>query len=344
MRKILVFLVLLLCPLAAHAEDKLLFAADLIRHGDRTPLSEFPAEPHVWPLGFGQLTPRGMRQEYNLGAAMRAEYVDRYHLLPSSYTVGTLYVRSSDVDRTLMSAQCVLAGLYPHGTGPVSPDDGKPALPDFAQPIPVHTVAAGGDTLIIPDRNSLDEIVARHVKTLPQWKAREAALRPEFPRWSKVLGVKINGLEDLIGIGDALYIRSLYNVPPPSALSADDVKTLIDAFRWTFIEKFRPAEVGQAVKLLTRQLASYIADAADGKTPLKYVLVSGHDTTLLAEMTALGAPLAVPPPYASRLNIELFDTDNNGKIVKVAFNGAPVQVKGCAADYCTLSQFMALAQ
>jgi lysosomal acid phosphatase len=50
-------------------------------------------------------------------------------------------VASSDLDRTLMSAYCVLAGLYP-------PTDAEEWNPDIKwQPVPVRSIPAADDNV-----------------------------------------------------------------------------------------------------------------------------------------------------------------------------------------------------
>src|SRR3990167_2889333 len=122
----------------AFATEHLIFAADLIRHGDRTPVDEVPAAPHVWKEGLGELTAEGMNQEFQLGVALRKRYVEQTHLLPPQYDVKTLMVRSTDFNRTLMSAESLLYGLYPLGSGPRLLSSGQTALPQAFQPIPIH--------------------------------------------------------------------------------------------------------------------------------------------------------------------------------------------------------------
>ena len=75
---------LFLCVIAntVFASEKLIFAIDIIRHGDRTPLIELPKAPHHWEEGLGQLTPTGMAQEYQLGQRLRKEYIKQYQLYP----------------------------------------------------------------------------------------------------------------------------------------------------------------------------------------------------------------------------------------------------------------------
>ncbi|XP_048401272.1 lysosomal acid phosphatase isoform X5 [Stegostoma tigrinum] len=117
------------------AEGRRLHFVNLIyRHGDRSPINKYPTNPYTeedWPQGLGQLTQVGMRQQYELGQFLRERYKD---FLNSSYDRREIYVRSTDIDRTLMSARANLAGLYPpHGHQIFRPDLNW-------QPIPVHTV------------------------------------------------------------------------------------------------------------------------------------------------------------------------------------------------------------
>jgi hypothetical protein len=84
------------------------------------------------------LTATGVEQQHHLGGYIRNRYGS---LLSSNYSRKEIIVRSTDVDRTLMSAQSNLVGLYPvldlmNGTVPI-------------QPIPVHTVSINSDFVYI---------------------------------------------------------------------------------------------------------------------------------------------------------------------------------------------------
>ncbi|MGH0183860.1 UNVERIFIED_CONTAM: hypothetical protein FKN15_013149, partial [Acipenser sinensis] len=110
------------------------FLFQLYRHGDRSPVRTFPTDPHqesAWPQGFGQLTQVGMRQHFELGQTLRRRY---WGFLNETYSRREISVRSTDYDRTLMSAEANLAGLYP-------PNGSEVFNPNITwQPIPVHTV------------------------------------------------------------------------------------------------------------------------------------------------------------------------------------------------------------
>ena len=329
----------------AAAHEKLLFAVDIIRHGDRTPLREFPAAPYVWPEGMEQLTAIGMRQEFDLGSKLRADYVDRERLLAPRYTAGTLAVFSTDYDRTLMSAQSFLMGLYPQGTGPSLPS-GQPALPDAAQPIPIHALPAGMEFSIIyyTQPENYKDLLTRYVFSTPEWKTRNDALQPRFAHWSQVTGIEITKLYQLTSVWNVLYIRKLHHVPLPPGLSADDIRTIFDAGPWAFTERFRPAEIGKFVgHPLLKTIADEIRQASQANSPLKCVLIFAHDTTVMSQMSALGAPLKRTPPYAAHLHYALFDAGRQNFRIEVTYNDKPVAIPVCGGTSCTLTQFMALA-
>ncbi|HVT62082.1 MAG TPA: histidine phosphatase family protein, partial [Legionellaceae bacterium] len=118
LKSFLYFILSTLLTSWSFAQGTLIFAIDLVRHGDRTPLIPSSAMEKIWPQGPGQLTPKGMYQAYELGKILRQHYVDEYHLLPKQYDSKIMTVRSSNMKRTMMSAQSILFGLYPLGTGP----------------------------------------------------------------------------------------------------------------------------------------------------------------------------------------------------------------------------------
>ena len=77
--------------------------------------------------------------QFELGKYLRKRYNG---FLSEKYNENDIYVRSSDVDRTLMSAMSNLAGLYPpHGNQIWNQEL-------LWQPIPVHTLPLDKDNII----------------------------------------------------------------------------------------------------------------------------------------------------------------------------------------------------
>lgn len=56
------FLVTTISAQANATNERLIFALDLIRHGDRAPFTTLPNAPYTWSEGEGQLTAIGMQQ------------------------------------------------------------------------------------------------------------------------------------------------------------------------------------------------------------------------------------------------------------------------------------------
>jgi acid phosphatase len=335
-RKLLLSVFFVLATTNAWSQDKLIFALDLIRHGDRTPIHAIPKSPPYHWLGEGQLTSEGMRQEYQLGMQLRKKYVDQYHLLPSRYDVNVMYVRSTDYDRTLMSAESLLLGLYPLGTGPG---------PHGYQPISIYTVPKNDDSAFIPDidRGKFNELIDQYVVSGAEWKKKNAELESNYTRWSQATGMTITNLRQLSSLGDTLYIDELHHAPLPPELSAADIKTIRQAGKWALTAAYRPKEVGDVMGgPLLAVIIDYLRDAIQQKTNLKYVLLSAHDTSIMSVMSAMRAPLSEPPGYASDLNFAVFKTDGGKEVVKVSFNGKPVSIPGCQGSVCTLEQLTAI--
>ncbi|CAM2943826.1 histidine phosphatase family protein [Legionella worsleiensis] len=337
--------VLFSAPSVLFAADRLVFAIDIIRHGDRTPIYSLPAVTYSWPEGPGQLTAEGMKQEYNLGEALRKKYIEQTHLLPEHYEYGTLFVRSTDYERTLMSAQSFLLGLYPQGTGPRTSGSTSPALPHAFQPLPIFSAPSQYDEMILPhlSKEEYETLMQNHVYSTQEWQEKNNALKNKYPLWSQLTGVTIHALEDLQPLGDTLYIHQIHQAPMPAGLSATDIQTIIATSNWVFTAQLKPKEIANAysTKMMTN-IANFLEKGSKQNTRLKYVLLSAHDTTVAGALSFLGAPLNTPPPYAANLNFSLYEKGTNYYTVKVTYNNEPVFIPGCDSMECELNQFVSL--
>ncbi|XP_013924156.1 PREDICTED: prostatic acid phosphatase-like [Thamnophis sirtalis] len=172
-------------------------SVQLYRHGDRSPLSTFPKntiKDDAWPQGYGQLTKIGIQQAYNLGKWLK----DRYkNFLISGYKPKEIYVRSTDYDRTLMSAEGVLAGLFP----PLKEEEWNPDI--HWQPIPVHTVPLSEEKLLIypiykcPEFKRLLQQFKQQIKSkdlLKNYMAIPLTSQTNATLWNKIyLSVQLEG-------------------------------------------------------------------------------------------------------------------------------------------------------
>ncbi|KAK5968781.1 hypothetical protein GCK32_013779 [Trichostrongylus colubriformis] len=93
---------------------ELVFVQAIWRHGDRAPLKlPYPKDPYTesaWQRGWGQLTNIGMQQLNELGRYFRTTY---NFFVSNVYIPSEVYIRASDSDRALTSAQAFTSGFYP---------------------------------------------------------------------------------------------------------------------------------------------------------------------------------------------------------------------------------------
>lgn len=308
----------------AYGQEKLIFALDLIRHGDRTPLDEIPSITYTWPEGKGQLTQKGIEQEYRLGVKFRQKYVEQTGLLPKDYNNQMIYIRSTDTDRTLMSAQSLMLGLYP-GT----------------KIFPIHTQPLTHDPLIPYDLFTSKFTLAKEqfVYSRPDWQEKQREIQPKFEKWSHALGQNIQSLEDIKKIADILYIHRLHDKPLPP-LDFAEIEEIIQAGKWAFVTSYQPRAIGLFTSEIYQEITQYL-EAASKSSTLKYVLFSAHDSTILALMSLLEVPLNDAPPYAAYLNFALYENGNQ-HYIKVTYNDAPVRLPHCNVEGCTLEQWQQL--
>nr|CDJ80661.1 Histidine acid phosphatase domain containing protein [Haemonchus contortus] len=129
------------------------------RHGDRSPTRTFPTDPFQekdWTFGgggFGQLSPIGMKQHLNFGKLLRRIYLDEMKFLSKTYSSKEIYIRSTDRNRTLLSAMSNLLGMYGQNDGNAIPDHDYPSevgWPIGFVPVPIHTVENHIDYVLNP--------------------------------------------------------------------------------------------------------------------------------------------------------------------------------------------------
>lgn len=141
----------------------------LYRHGDRSPVHTFPngnVPDSYWHEGLGQLSKTGRHQAYLLGRFFHKRYVDelKCSFLFNNYTRTQIYVRSTGFDRTLMTAQCQLAGLF-------KPNSEQTCVQELKwQPIPIHTVPVSEDTLLRASNCPRMDQLDKEVKSSAEYK------------------------------------------------------------------------------------------------------------------------------------------------------------------------------
>nr|XP_014987625.2 prostatic acid phosphatase [Macaca mulatta] len=286
---------------------ELKFVTLVFRHGDRSPIDTFPTDPikeSSWPQGFGQLTQLGMEQHYELGEYIRKRYRT---FLNESYKHEQVYIQSTDVDRTLMSAMTNLAALFP----PEGVSIWNPNL--LWQPIPVHTVPLSEDQLLyLPFRNCPRfQELGSETLTSEEFQKR---LHP-YKDFIATLG-KLSGFhdKDLFGIWskiyDPLYCESVHNFTLPSWATEDAMTKLRELSELSLLSLYGIHKQKEKSRLqggvLVNEILNHMKRATQMPSYKKLIMYSTHDTTVSGLQVALDVFNGLLPPYAACHLMELY--------------------------------------
>ena len=229
------------------------------RHADRAPQNHapayatgtrheyfrpFPFDNTTWDVDYGQLTGLGMRQCFNFGRFLRRRYISGHaadRLLRERYDHAQTHVRATDVDRTLVSAQAVMQGLYPAKTGPrisreVEAESDLPryGMPGGLQMVPVHTRLYRDDRLLDGSGRGRcprwDTFTAAAVKSSAVYGSlsNQSALLEALPALTGYGAEEIAALPKRAKVGLVAALRDVrvcqrsHRIPVPPNISAFD--------------------------------------------------------------------------------------------------------------------------
>uniref|UniRef100_F1L5M3 acid phosphatase n=1 Tax=Ascaris suum TaxID=6253 RepID=F1L5M3_ASCSU len=324
------------CLTAVFADD-LLMVQVLWRHGDRSPTKTFANDPNqesAWPLGWGQLTPQGMEQHMILGDLLYDEYVNKQQFLNTSLSFNQMFVRSTDVNRTYISAYSNLFGMYYNRTESIPgvnfPENSR--WPGVMVPFPVHSVTdydhdhVGNPLSYCPRRDWL----WNKAKEAPELVKLQQDIESLLIHLNEVTGSEID-IDNLWYVRDAIFIEKLHQKPVIiNDTLFDEINAIVDLLEnyedgldltptdgidfsieipkvrgggilWSVINNFD-------LKLHCLDPINESQSRCKWMKNMKYYAYSVHDTTISALMATLGAKKSLflmdirPIPPASLWN------------------------------------------
>jgi len=354
---------------AGTGDKATLRAVNLIfRHGVISPKYNLPKAKAEWPMGFMQLTSVGMREMYERGQQLRRKYVDELGLISPSYRSNEIYVRASSTDRALQTAQMLVLGLYPLGTGP---DPAKynaslkpaPAKGQAFTAVPIHSVALKNDKVLRPWTGQANcRKYRKYVKSFPKSRLYKSVgeKHASFLRRIAAATGASEGksaariLYDVNEIYEPLSAMVAHGMALPAGISADDLTKMSELADWNYHHQFLGTQVGRLtggpfIKEVLANFDSYILLRDKGR---RFFLYSGHQRTLLGIDAALGIETARTkgelfagrvPPLGSHYAFELHESKPNEFSVRVKLvsdkEEKTVRVSGCDSDTCPLETF-----
>lgn len=276
----------------------------------------------------GQLTTVGMQQLYELGKRLRRRYIEESPFLSSTFSPTEVYVRSTNIVRTIESAKCLVAGLFQQKQKEI---------------VPILTTDAESE-ILYPNYHG-----CKLLKSLGSHRWAESATLPDIAAdlqsIQNALGIAAHQRIDFILIRDDMVARETHGLPCPSVL--DTWRNTVEQRAVDMIchvyEPSKRENLQLCVGRLLHTLLTNIDEKVQGTSSepnRKLFLYSAHDTTLIPCLMALGVFDMRWPPYAADMTLELHQQQQTNKsFVKVSYVGEDLLIPGCSGVYCPLEEF-----
>ncbi|XP_077370492.1 lysosomal acid phosphatase isoform X2 [Festucalex cinctus] len=288
-----------------------------------------------------------MRQHLELGQFLRMRY-DGF--LNENYVRHEISVRSTDYDRTLMSAEANLAGLYP----PIGEQVFSPNIK--WQPIPVHTVPQSEEKLLaFPQRDCprYEELMNETEQT-EEYLNITNANKDIMELVRNKTGLKIMTVDAVWGVYDTLFCESRHNKSAPDWVTPsvwERLRFLKDFGLRVIFGVYKHQEKSRLQGgILLGEIVKNLSQAAKSKEMqrLKMMMLSAHDTTMAALQSSLNVFNGRQPPYASCLLIELYSDGGSLSVSMFYRNESRIQpyelqLPGCSLN-CPLEEFVKITK
>lgn len=276
----------------------------------------------------GQLTTLGMQQLYDLGKRLRQRYIEEKPFLSPEFTSAEVYVRSTNIWRTIESAKCLVAGLFQQRQKEI---------------VPIETVEAG-DEILYPNFHG-----CKLLKILggPRWAESSTLpdIAADLQSIHEALGIAAHQQVDFILIRDDMVARETHGLPCPPALDTWRNKVeqrAVDMMCYIYNPSQRESLqlcVGPLLHILLSNIEDNLQKSSS-ELSRKLFLYSAHDTTLIPCLMAMGIFDLRWPPYAADITLELYKhRQTNEAYVKVSYTGQDQLLPGCSGVYCPLQEF-----
>ncbi|CAH0554071.1 unnamed protein product [Brassicogethes aeneus] len=322
------------------------------RHGSRTPEKshQYPTDPYglkdFEPMGWGQLTNIGKQRAYKLGHLLRERY-DNF--LGQIYTPDIVRAKSTDFDRTKMSALLALAGLF--------------------KPAPSQLWNEEVTWLPIPyeyDKGSYDFSLRRPLAYCPTYYKELESIysSPEYlivlKEHKKLLqyiaknsGKPMNSLVDVFNIYQTLCSEKSLNLTLPEWANTvyDDIEEL--AGKQCEIENSNDIlKKLNGGRMLGQVIKQMLAKTENKLYPeqTKIFLYSGHENNVINILAALDVFKAHVPKFSAAVLIELhYLKDSQQYAVKVFYsrdvdNSLEEQTLPGCGTLCPLTDFIRITE
>ncbi|XP_029189069.2 lysophosphatidic acid phosphatase type 6-like [Acropora millepora] len=282
----------------------------------------------------GHLTKVGQQQTYNLGKDCAKNYVEKLKFLQKTYSPQEIFVRTTNFQRTIDSARCMVAGMF-----------GKENLKGLT----IHT------------ENEENEILypnSDYCKNLKNWTKYSLShdglkkldgFQNRQEEIYRTLAINYHEKPNVaVHLRDIVVTMRAHNMKVPKAINQ-----VFNVIEEQALQLFLTMQCGTshlsgkevlslAVGLFLEHIVENCEKKINNKNSYKLMLFSSHDTTLVLLLLALGIFNNRWPDFAADVAFELYRDKDDVYFVRVLHMGEEKIIPGCGSPFCPLDKFKAL--
>ncbi|OQV25533.1 Lysophosphatidic acid phosphatase type 6 [Hypsibius exemplaris] len=285
----------------------------------------------------GQLTKTGKEQVYDLGKEIRRKYVEERKLISPTFKSHEVYIRSTNMMRTIESARWLLSGMY-------GDNQAGDRITIFTEPAERE--------ILYPNHSFCGQLKAVN-KKLFKGIDEIPGLRENRIELQKLLDYKedANNKKKLnyVDLRDEIIARQAHGIPvPETALAMMNEIELYAVKMLTFMVSGSHKKMRKDIlRLACGPVLHLVHDNMDASVWnddfYKLQLYACHDSMLLALLVTLGIFTGKWPPFAADLVFESYEDKAGRRWVRVLYLNEPVHLPGAEyGDVISREKFTAL--
>jgi lysosomal acid phosphatase len=331
----------------------------LFRHGDRTfwadnncgweepqlrncKNEELDGDEEHALCAVGELTVRGFKQHVRNGKMLKRAYGNS--ILPKKFD-GQVYVRSTNFQRTITSAQAVLFGMFSKASAWVHNG--------YLE----HIVVEENQGELINSANRYPQNQLWMNRSLEKSNLeRYPQVDQGIQKISKIMGESLDPMDIPSKVFDCVNTNYCHGLPTNVSQNTFDLINQVAPLVWNVVlnypDRFSAAKtnIGPLLSAIRNEMKKAIASPDIVNDYKRFYLILGHDTgPMLTLLNGLGVFKGNWPPYAARIIFELYEKPNESAqnpdfFVRMVYNEEEQKIPGCPSVLCPWENFKSVLE
>ncbi|KAJ6243596.1 lysophosphatidic acid phosphatase type 6 [Anaeramoeba flamelloides] len=298
---------------------------------------KFPMNEQVLEgnCSIGQLTMQGFEQHKSVGSKLRNKLILETNFLQDTLDQSETYVRSTDIRRTLLSAQGLLEGLYPTST---------PQQSDNIDVVTIHTIDDQTDNMY-PNSDLCPRIaqLEEEIEKSDGYQNELKQMQDVTDELNSIFGTTDLGGLTLTQIYSTIVCYQSHGKTLPSGITESMINRLHKHHNWVLdYISGHPEYARVASVMFLKDLLESMLFKINNQNNYKFQLYSGHESTLYPLIKLLGIDTVTEIPYAGHLSFQLLK-EYKKYFVRITFNDQVLTIPKCKLQDCPFNSFYKLA-